>query len=193
MIPETPQVIWEHLQKLPENSRLVLTFPFDADRFVEPDAANGPPIPNRCGAPCAVWVLTEFMWTAKRRAIDTWTPRGAHTHPEIVADRVVLTPERRQRILDSLEMAARFGNGRLSVHTDTDRFDFSATRHCARCDQSYAAPLPNLFSFNSPIGACDTCRGFGRVIDIDLDLIIPDPGRSLAGGAVKPWGAPRGR
>ena len=85
-------------------------------------------------------------------------------------------------------MAARFGNGRLSVHTDTGRHDFSTALHCARCNRTYAPPLPNLFSFNSPIGACETCRGFGRVIDIDLDLIIPDPQRSLEEGAIKPWG-----
>jgi excinuclease ABC subunit A len=121
-------------------------------------------------------------------SIDTWNPEGDHRRPDIIADRVVLSPGRRSRILDSLEMAARFGNGRLSVHTEAARLDFSARRHCARCDRAYAAPLPNLFSFNSPIGACDTCRGFGRVIDIDLDLIIPDRGRSLAEGAVKPWG-----
>ena len=59
---------------------------------------------------------------------------------------------------------------------------------CARCNISYHAPLPNLFSFNSPIGACETCRGFGRNIDMDLDLIIPDTGLSLEQGAIKPWG-----
>src|SRR5207248_389781 len=48
-------------------------------------------------------------------------------------------------------------------------------------------PVPNLFSFNSPLGACETCRGFGRVIDLDLDLVIPDPRRSLAEGGIKPW------
>jgi excinuclease ABC subunit A len=47
--------------------------------------------------------------------------------------------------------------------------------------------VPNLFSFNSPLGACETCRGFGRVIDIDLDLVLPDPGKSLSAGAIKPW------
>ena len=51
----------------------------------------------------------------------------------------------------------------------------------------YRDPVPNLFSFNSPLGACETCRGFGRVIDIDLDLVIPDPGKSLSDGAIKPW------
>ena len=66
---------------------------------------------------------------------------------------------------------------------------FSRRLECAFCRIAYASPLPNLFSFNSPVGACDTCRGFGRIIDIDLDLIVPDPARSLAEGAIKPFGA----
>jgi excinuclease ABC subunit A len=65
---------------------------------------------------------------------------------------------------------------------------FSSRRECAFCQIAYSEPLPNLFSFNSPIGACDTCRGFGRIIGIDLDLIIPDRSLSLAEGAVKPFG-----
>ncbi len=56
---------------------------------------------------------------------------------------------------------------------------------------AYSAPLPSLFSFNSPLGACDTCRGFGRTIGIDLDLIIPDRSLSLADGAIKPFGGNR--
>jgi hypothetical protein len=81
-----------------------------------------------------------------------------------------------------------FGGGRVDVWLDGGSallFGPAALRHC---DLTYTAPLPNLFSFNSPLGACDTCRGFGRVIDMDLDLIIPDPGLSLAQGAIKPWG-----
>ena len=188
VVPETPQVIWERLQELPQDSRLVLTFHFDAERFVEPDPANGFRDPGQVRQTLRRLGFDRIYIQGRTEDIAAWDPEGAQHDPEIVADRVVLNPARRQRILDSLEMAARFGNGRLTVHTDTGRFDFSATRHCARCNQSYADPLPNLFSFNSPIGACDTCRGFGRVIDIDLDLIIPDPGRSIADGAVKPWG-----
>mgnify|MGYP000073689728 FL=1 len=188
VIPETPQVIWNRLQDLPRESRLVLTFPFDADRFVEPPDGNGSPAPDQVRQTLRRLGFDRLYVDGKTKDIDAWEPGASNRRPEIVADRVVLRPDRRQRILDSLETAARFGNGRLSVHTASDRLDFSAARHCARCDRSYAAPLPNLFSFNSPIGACDTCRGFGRVIDIDLDLIIPDKGRSLEDGAVKPWG-----
>lgn len=67
---------------------------------------------------------------------------------------------------------------------------FSAGLHCADCDIHYQEPVPSLFSFNSPVGACDTCRGFGRVIGVDYGLIIPDESKTLAQGAVKPWQTP---
>ena len=61
---------------------------------------------------------------------------------------------------------------------------FSDRLHCADCDISYAQPLPSTFSFNSPLGACETCRGFGRVIGIDYGLVIPDENRTLEDGAI---------
>jgi excinuclease ABC subunit A len=64
---------------------------------------------------------------------------------------------------------------------------FSDDLHCADCDLHYREPAPSAFSFNSPVGACETCRGFGRTIGIDYGLVVPDEGRTLRGGAVKPW------
>ena len=64
---------------------------------------------------------------------------------------------------------------------------YSTDLHCANCDIHYRDPTPSLFSFNSPLGACDTCRGFGRVIGVDYGLVVPDPTRTLRGGAVRPW------
>ena len=67
---------------------------------------------------------------------------------------------------------------------------YSSDLHCAECDLHYQDATQGLFSFNSPIGACDTCRGFGRVIGIDYGLVVPDAGKSLEGGAVRPWQTP---
>ncbi len=64
---------------------------------------------------------------------------------------------------------------------------FSTDLHCADCDIHYREPTPSLFSFNSPLGACETCRGFGRVIGIDFGLVMPDTSKTLRGGAIKPW------
>ena len=67
---------------------------------------------------------------------------------------------------------------------------FSSDLHCADCDIHYAEPTPRLFSFNSPLGACDTCRGFGRVIGIDYGLVVPDESKTLRDGAIRPWQTP---
>ena len=64
---------------------------------------------------------------------------------------------------------------------------FSSDLHCPDCDIHYREPVPSMFSFNSPLGACETCRGFGRTMGIDYGLVIPDESKSLADGAVRPW------
>jgi excinuclease ABC subunit A len=94
---------------------------------------------------------------------------------------------------DAVEAALRVGHGRLDVYAQTDAdqmlppWRFSTDLHCPDCDITYKDPSPSLFSFNSALGACDTCRGFGRVIGIDYDLVIPDGSLTLRGGAIKPW------
>ena len=70
---------------------------------------------------------------------------------------------------------------------------FSTGLHCPDCDIHYQEPTPSLFSFNSPLGACDACRGFGRVIGVDYGLVIPDESKSLRDGAIKPWQTPSNR
>ncbi len=67
---------------------------------------------------------------------------------------------------------------------------YSSDLHCAPCNITYSDPHPSTFSFNNPMGACDTCRGFGRVIGVDLGLVIPDENKTLKEGAIKPWQTP---
>ncbi|HWJ05152.1 MAG TPA: excinuclease ABC subunit UvrA [Steroidobacteraceae bacterium] len=78
-------------------------------------------------------------------------------------------------------------NGRGDGSGSGEVWRFSTDLHCADCDIHYRDPNPSLFSFNSPLGACETCRGFGRVIGIDYGLVIPDTGKTLREGAIKPW------
>ncbi|MBN1917081.1 MAG: excinuclease ABC subunit UvrA [Verrucomicrobia bacterium] len=106
----------------------------------------------------------------------------------VVHDRVRISPSRRARLVESLESAMHFGRNKLSVVLgDEHVLRFSAALHCAECDIAYEDPVPNLFSFNSPIGACPTCRGFGRTIEIDPALVFPDPSLSVTEGVIKPW------
>ncbi len=175
VLPESPDRIYA---SLPGQGRLVMTFPYPISEGVDTLRKEL----MRLGFD-RLWLDGQVVDMVR------WDPKEEIASIDILADRLVLDKAPRQRVLDSLETALHFGGGRVDVWIDGKaRRAFSNRLHCARCDIDYTSPLPNLFSFNSPIGACDTCRGFGRVIDIDLDLIIPDPSRSIAQGAIKPWG-----
>ncbi len=114
---------------------------------------------------------------------------------EVIQDRVRFSAENRGRLVEALEAALKIGNGYVAVRivtaddasAESPLLKFSSHRHCARCDIAYDDVIPNSFSFNSPVGACEQCRGFGRTIGIDYRLVIPDEEKTLAGGAIKPW------
>ncbi|MDY0014011.1 MAG: excinuclease ABC subunit UvrA [Rhodocyclaceae bacterium] len=110
---------------------------------------------------------------------------------QVVQDRFRFAGAERSRVVEALEAALRVGQGRVDVRAQGAAGEtvwrFSRDFHCADCDIAYAAPTPSLFSFNSPVGACETCKGFGRVIGVDFGLVIPDESKTLAEGAVKPW------
>ncbi|MCB1874643.1 MAG: excinuclease ABC subunit UvrA [Chromatiales bacterium] len=112
---------------------------------------------------------------------------------EVVQDRLRVEPERADRIAESLEAALLHGNGRVNVWPLDDDgnpgtpWRWSTGLHCPDCDRHYQDATPNHFSFNSPVGACETCRGFGRVMGVDYHQVIPDTTLSLADGAIKPW------
>ena len=154
--------------------------------------------PHRVGRKVAASVVREaFEKAGFRRVLERGVAvriEDARLHAEhgvvtVVLDRLQIEAGERQRIVDSLEAALRHGEGRLAVHVDGEGHPrrFSAALHCATCDIAYADPSPALFSFNHPLGACETCKGFGRTMAIDRDLVIPDPRRTLAGGAIKPF------
>ncbi|MFQ6023973.1 MAG: excinuclease ABC subunit UvrA, partial [Acidiferrobacterales bacterium] len=119
------------------------------------------------------------------------TKRGAML--EVIQDRVRLALENKTRIVEGLEAALKVGRGYVNVYPlDEQRkvqtpLRFSSDLHCPDCDIHYRDPVPNLFSFNSPIGACDSCRGFGRTIGIDYELVVPDETKTLAAGVIRPW------
>ena len=109
----------------------------------------------------------------------------------ISVDRLPANPASLKRLRDSLEQAFRYGKGEISVATLlSPPLEFSEKLKCVSCGKVFREPVPNLFSFNSPLGACPVCQGFGRVITLDWDLVVPDPNRTVAGGAIEPWTKP---
>jgi len=179
---DSAQSVLAKLGTLAEGAPVILTFPLAAPAAVSwEEMRNGL---SQAG-------FHRLLEGQTIRELDEITEAPQRQQAlEIIADRFAFRAENKKRILDSLEQAFHYGKGRLSLHLPQEnwrREPFSNHLHCPHCDISYRDPAPNLFSFNSPLGACETCRGFGRVIDIDLDLVIPDHGKSLSEGAIKPW------
>jgi excinuclease ABC subunit A len=109
----------------------------------------------------------------------------------VLVDRLPATDVNRGRLADAVATAFNEGEGVALALRNGDRHRFSEHPTCSACGTPAPPLTPNLFSFNSPRGACPTCNGFGAVLEYDESLIVPDPGRSLADGALDPWTKPR--
>ena len=121
---------------------------------------------------------------------------------QVVIDRLVISADDlRQRLTDSIETAYLEGGGAAwaveqsplptsqapVVHVFSERFE------CRECRIPYEDPQPRLFSFNNPFGACQTCHGFGNIIELDMDLVVPDQAKTIQQGAIEPWSRPHYR
>jgi excinuclease ABC subunit A len=119
-----------------------------------------------------------------------------------LVDRVVVAADQRSRIVDAIEIgyreagevifeiAPRAADGEVAA---PQRLRFSHRFECKNDGTRYEEPEPRLFSFNNPYGACPRCQGFGNTIDFDLDLVIPDKGKTINEGAIEPWTKPKYR
>jgi len=108
---------------------------------------------------------------------------------DAVVDRLVVGPDIKRRLADSLETALAFGNGQVKIDVGgKEERLFSQHYACAHCGIGYEEPSPRMFSFNSPYGACPTCDGLGHKMEIDPDRVIPNPALSILKGAIVPWG-----
>lgn len=113
---------------------------------------------------------------------------------DVLVDRLTLDDEERDRLVDSLELGMKRGGGKVKAQTEEgEEFLFSSQLECKQCGIPYEEPFPNLFSFNSPQGACPKCHGFGDMAVLDEDKVIPDKDKSLEEGAVEPWTKPVSR
>ena len=172
---DSPDSMFAQLRKqLPQGARVLITFTV--------------PIPHNFSTD----EVKDLLEKQGYRRIFSET----ETTIEVVQDRLTLNSNRKARFIEAFEAALKPGNGRVAVRsagsdeTPSSPYLFSVDLHCAACDIHYRDPIPNHFSFNSPIGACEVCRGFGRTISIDYDLVIPDGSLSLAKGAIRPWQSP---
>ncbi|MGB1109957.1 MAG: excinuclease ABC subunit UvrA, partial [Gammaproteobacteria bacterium] len=150
----------------------------------------------RCMVTFDVPIPTDFKADEMRKLLEgqgyTRFHEETESHIRVIQDRLRLSPDNADRLTEAVETALEQGRGHIAVYPlDEDKqplppLPFSAELHCAHCDIDFKQPIPNSFSFNSPVGACETCRGFGRVMGIDWSLVIPDESKSIEQGAIKP-------
>ncbi len=193
---DTPQTIVEELMARAAaagDPRLVFTFPVElpADTTAEQQEQ---------------WLAASgFTRVQAERVV------GKNRVLEVVADRLRLMGADKARVMEGIELALKRGGGRLNVHVgdaavgpsptalgaaaeaavaEPTIWRYSTGLHCPESDRRYGEPQPALFSFNSAYGACETCRGFGRVIGVDWGLVMPDHRKTLRNGIIKPLQTP---
>jgi excinuclease ABC subunit A len=172
VVRDTPQSILESLQehaKANNDPRLVLTFPVE--------------IPKNFSE-------KEILQLLERQGYTRIHERSK-TSLEVIQDRFRMGLAERARVTEALESALKVGQGKVNVFPEGGKaWKFSSHLHCPDCDISYTEPTPAAFSFNSPLGACDVCRGFGRVIGVDFGLVVPNEALTLREGCVRTWQSP---
>lgn len=168
----------DRLLALEDRPKAFITFAWPLEKGIAPLKKEGF---SRIVQDAQIFNLEEIQ-LAKKGTLD------------ILVDRITFSAEERERLADSLEIAFKKGGGRARVRTERgEEFFFSDLLECKHCQILYEEPFPNLFSFNSPQGACPVCHGFGDLAVLDEDKIIPNKNKSLEEGAVEPWTKPVSR
>jgi excinuclease ABC subunit A len=162
------------------NPRLVVTFPVE--------------LPSNTSAQEVEQWLSASGFTRVQAEREVATHAGVRKVLDVVADRFKIESAEKVRVMEAIELALKRGSGRMSVYAGDEGaheiWKFSTGLHCPESDLRYTLPTPSLFSFNSPHGACPTCKGFGRVIGVDYGLVMPDGRLTLRAGAVKVFQTP---
>jgi excinuclease ABC subunit A len=209
---DSPQSAAEFLAALPPGTRYMITFRLEPVEGDDPDqTAVGLKEEGfvRAIVDGRMVNLAEEPLPANSRGPE---PDGAGLY--VVVDRLIAGSATENRVRDSLEAAFVKGQGKCQAFVADGnlpspqpgpkrrgsissidgkpwrRVGFSAELTCEDCSLEYPTPEPRLYSFNSPLGACPECEGFGNVIGIDMELVVPDSSKSLSEGAIAPWNSP---
>ena len=219
VIRETAEVVTKKLMALPEGSRLLLGFDLPvvqmntsrATEDTEDTEQEGlepasPVVPDDSSSPAALLEglrrkgFGRLLLDGQAVTFED-VPASALKNASVlrvVVDRIKTAPEAQTRITDSIETAYAEGGGAAWALQLVDVGDsvwhlFSERFECRTCSIPYEDPQPRLFSFNNPFGACPTCHGFGNIIELDLELVVPDQAKSINQGAIEPWTKPHYR
>ncbi len=196
---ETAEVVARRLSALPEGTRLLLGFDMPVVAVSVQDTIEAL---RRRG-------FGRLLVDGRAVAFEDLDPAALEGEAilKVIVDRVKIEPDILARLTDSIEISYREGGGAAFArqlveargpkpeassepgiwHLFSERFD------CRACGITYEDPQPRLFSFNNPFGACPTCHGFGNIIELDMNLVVPDPTKSIQQGAIEPWTKPHYR
>jgi excinuclease ABC subunit A len=112
-------------------------------------------------------------------------------HLSLLIDRLIPDEKNRSRLAEAIQSGFHLGSGKIEgIGENGERMAFNRSFSCRLCGRNFSGPEPLLFSFNNPIGACSTCQGFGRIIGIDWQKVIPDPKKTLKQKPFAPWNTP---
>ncbi len=212
VVRETAELVAQRLGELP-GARLLIGFEIpvvaDAPRGFAADESETAEDADTAASAKPFDPVAETLETLRRRGFGRLLLDGkavvfeevesgalkSRARLEVVVDRLRIEGDLRSRLTDSIETSYREGGGAaFAVNADTgERLVFSERFECRTCGIAYETPQPRLFSFNNPFGACPTCHGFGNVIELDMDLVVPDPSKSINEGAIEPWSKPHYR
>ncbi len=183
---DSVRTVFERLETLPDGTRLFVMFP------MHPHEGH---------------TLAEELENLRKSGFTRIVLRGGTIDLEetvsldaakeeifVLVDRLVWRREEEHaRFSDSIQTAFHEGDGyvRILFPDSREEWKFSDRFECAECHTAYMEPEPRLFSFNNPAGACPACQGFGRVIGIDMNLVVPNVNKTLAEGAIQPWTTPK--
>ncbi len=169
------------LEQLPEKKRFTVSFPLK----LSADLETGEQLDR-----LRETGFIRLMHDGETIDISEGPPEGLApgAEAEVIVDRLTAGPKARPRAAEAAETCYRLGRGTCIVRVrGGEVLKFSKSFRCVGCGHVVPDPKPQLFSFNSPLGACESCSGYGSTIDIDPDRVVPDTALSLAEGAVQPW------
>jgi excinuclease ABC subunit A len=182
---QTPEQIVDQVMELPEGTRFQVLAPIVRGRKGEYEKLLGELA--RKGFPRA-----RIDGEVRDLSEPIRLPRNYKHTIEVVVDRLVAKPDIRRRVADSIETALELAEGIAAVAVQThdggeELVNFSQSLACTHCGLSFDELAPRNFSFNSPYGACPVCDGLGTRLEVDPELIVPDPDLSIREGALAPW------
>ncbi|HVS54260.1 MAG TPA: excinuclease ABC subunit UvrA [Opitutaceae bacterium] len=195
---DNPQTIWEKSAAAHAGRTVLVAF-----RVAKPDNLAWPEILKSLNAQSYVRALVAGSVHRIDELLANPKPLAKTAAIFVVQDRVTLSPDQKSRFLEATETALHFGKNEVHLFGEADAHahpppeirhpqfielgHYSRGLHSPKTGRTFRAATPALFSFNSPLGACPKCRGFGRVIDIDYRLALPDQSLSIDDGAIKCW------